>query len=213
MSTYEHYVNAELKKDTFLTPSKKDLIRLKDSIITMRESDAISMLRRHSPDDKSFMLVLMHAEKVKEIALKLSKDAKKVDLEFLKTGSLLHDIGRFEYPPGKNAFKHGVKGAEILRMEGLVDHARVAENHLGVGLTRADITEQKLDIPLKDYLPETREEKIICYADKLARGGQEITPNEARKEVVKRYGDKYGKRFDILKKEVMDIVKNKKKKK
>ena len=46
-------------------------------------------------------------------------------------------------------------------------HARVAERHTGAGLTAAEIEAQKLPLPRTDMLPETMEEKLICYADKF----------------------------------------------
>ena len=62
---------------------------------------------------------------------------------------------------------HGRIGAEILRGEGYPRHARVCERHTGAGLTVKDIIEQQLPLPHQDFLPETIEEKLICYADKF----------------------------------------------
>ena len=45
--------------------------------------------------------------------------------------------------------------------------ARVAELHTGSGLTSAEITQQKLPLPARDYLPSSLLEKLICYADKF----------------------------------------------
>ena len=63
--------------------------------------------------------------------------------------------------------RHGLLGAELLRREGLPRHARVAERHTGTGLTAEAIVAQQLPLPVRDYLPETLEEQIICYADKF----------------------------------------------
>ncbi len=46
-------------------------------------------------------------------------------------------------------------------------HARVCERHTGAGITRSQIIAQKLPLPQQDFLPETMEEKVICYADKF----------------------------------------------
>lgn len=54
-----------------------------------------------------------------------------------------------------------------MRAEGYPRHARVCERHTGAGLTKHDIISQKLPLPEEDYLPETIEEKVICYADKF----------------------------------------------
>ena len=50
--------------------------------------------------------------------------------------------------------------------------ARVCQRHTGAGITRAEIMEQQLPLPLPDdgnepYMPETMEEKLVCYADKF----------------------------------------------
>ena len=54
-----------------------------------------------------------------------------------------------------------------MREEGYPDHARVCERHTGTGLTIEEINEQHLPLPPADYVPETIEEQIICYADKF----------------------------------------------
>ena len=50
---------------------------------------------------------------------------------------------------------------------GYPQHARVCERHTGAGLTKREIIEQELPLPQQDFLPETTEEKLICYADKF----------------------------------------------
>ena len=62
---------------------------------------------------------------------------------------------------------HGRLGAEILRKEGYERHARVCERHTGAGITCKEIIAQGLPLPHQDFLPETLEEKVICYADKF----------------------------------------------
>jgi len=55
----------------------------------------------------------------------------------------------------------------MLRKEGFPRHARVCERHTGSGITREQIINQHLPLPEQDFLPETMEEKVICYADKF----------------------------------------------
>lgn len=45
--------------------------------------------------------------------------------------------------------------------------ARVCERHTGSGLTASEIEREGLPLPHRDFLPETLEEKLICYADKF----------------------------------------------
>ena len=46
-------------------------------------------------------------------------------------------------------------------------HARVAERHTGTGITREAMEKQGLPLPPADYVPETLEEQVVCYADKF----------------------------------------------
>ena len=62
---------------------------------------------------------------------------------------------------------HGRIGADMLRAEGYPRHARVCERHTGAGLTRQEILAQHLPLPAQNFLPETLEEQLICYADKF----------------------------------------------
>ena len=87
---------------------------------------------------------------------------------------MLHDIGICRCDaPGIQCFghepyiRHGLIGGEMLRAEGLPRHARVCERHTGAGLTKAEIIRQSLPLPHQDFLPETMEEQVICYADKF----------------------------------------------
>ena len=87
---------------------------------------------------------------------------------------MLHDIGIIKTDaPGIKCFGtepyicHGILGAEMLRQEGLPRHARVCERHTGAGLSLNEIVSQNLPLPHQDFLPETLEEQVICYADKF----------------------------------------------
>ena len=87
---------------------------------------------------------------------------------------MLHDIGIFKCDAaGIQCFGtepyicHGRIGAELLRSEGFPRHARVCERHTGAGITKAQIIAQNLPLSQQDFLPETMEEKVICYADKF----------------------------------------------
>ena len=87
---------------------------------------------------------------------------------------MLHDIGIFKCDAaGIQCFGtepyicHGRIGAELLRSEGFPRHARVCERHTGAGITKVQIIAQNLPLSQQDFLPETMEEKVICYADKF----------------------------------------------
>ncbi|MGN0234164.1 MAG: HDIG domain-containing metalloprotein [Bacteroidaceae bacterium] len=121
-------------------------------------------------------LLLQHSKDVARKALQVAAHHPELNLDcaFLEEAALLHDIGIVSVN-APNIFCHGTKpyichglaGAEILRKEGLPLHARVAERHTCTGITRKAIEQQNLPLPLGDYLPETIEEQVICYADKF----------------------------------------------
>ncbi|MBW2966689.1 HD domain-containing protein [Candidatus Woesearchaeota archaeon] len=161
----------------------------------MDEKQCIELLKKYALDEERFKKVLEHSRAVQRVALRIAEDivanGHHVDIKFLICACLLHDIGRFKCPPGKSTIKHGIYGAEILRKEGLDErYALVCERHLGSGIDKKDIEEQKLDLPLKDYMPESIEEKIICYADSLIFGTKEGTIEEVIDRYRKEVGEK-----------------------
>ncbi|MCF0198585.1 MAG: HDIG domain-containing protein [Bacteroidaceae bacterium] len=121
-------------------------------------------------------LLLEHSRLVAAKALAVAErhPELQLDTDFLREAAMLHDIGIFlTDAPGihchgtEHYLRHGLLGAELLRREGLPRHARVAERHTGTGLTAEQITSRALPLPVADYLPETLEEQVICYADKF----------------------------------------------
>jgi len=157
------------------------------------EKEAVGLLRKYSTNDESFNKVLNHSRAVQKLALEIAKDIRKnhdVDIDFIKIGSLLHDIGRFKCYK-ENSIRHGVEGGEILRKEGFPKYAEIAETHIGVGITKEDIEKQGLNLPLKDFVPETVEEKIIAYADNLIFGKERGTIQK----VIERFRNELGKSY------------------
>ena len=58
----------------------------------------------------------------------------------------------------------------------------------GAGITREAIEKQQLPLPLQDFLPETLEEQLICYADKFfskTKLDQQKTVEQAEKSLAK----------------------------
>lgn len=110
--------------------------------------------------------VISHIEKVTKKALEIGRILKKkgldVDIELLGIGSYLHDIGRsVTYGVG-----HAVESGKIVRELGFSEPViRLVENHVGAGITAEEA--KRLGLPVKDYIPETLEEKILAYADKF----------------------------------------------
>ena len=139
--------------------------------------DYQAIIDKYYPADDELRRVLwQHSRQVADRCLQIARKHKElpVDVQFLEEAAMLHDIGIFRcnapsiHCHGTEPYiKHGTIGAEILRSEGLPRHARVAERHTGTGLTREQIERQQLPLPHEDFVPETLEEQIVCYADKF----------------------------------------------
>lgn len=139
--------------------------------------DYQTIIDKYYPQDNALRrLLLKHSRQVAQRALQIAQRHPELgaDRRFLEEGAMLHDIGVFRchapsiYCEGTEPYlRHGLIGGQLLRKEGYPDHARVCERHTGTGLTIEEINEQHLPLPPADYVPETIEEQIICYADKF----------------------------------------------
>ncbi len=178
----------------------------------LHTSDLIKKYYKNHP--LAYQLLLEHSRMVTGKALAIARTLAKsteLDLLFISEAAMLHDIGMlFTHAPdlychGEHPYlAHGVIGHNILQNEGLPRHARVCERHTGIGLTAEEIIAQSLPLPVRDMLPETIEEKIICYADlffsKNSRDrDREKTPSEVRQGLIA-YGKEKGEVFDCWKK-------------
>jgi len=132
--------------------------------------------RYYPPGTLAHDVYMNHAIHVAEAAVRIAERVihLKPDIGFIEEAAMLHDIGIFHTrSPGIGCHGdypyicHGYLGRELLERHGLpAGHARVCECHVGVGLTADEIRLWKLPIPVRDMVPLTLEEQIICYADK-----------------------------------------------
>lgn len=139
--------------------------------------DAISVLNNYYPNENELKrILLVHSRSVADKALQVADrhPELKLDTAFLEEAALLHDIGIFlTRAPGIQCFGsepyicHGYLGAELLRKEGFPRHAWVCERHTGAGISVESIIEQRIPVPLRDMIPVSTEEEVICFADKF----------------------------------------------
>ncbi|WP_406104725.1 HD domain-containing protein [Micromonospora globbae] len=130
---------------------------------------------RFAPTEEAFDLVYTHCRIVCAVAEHLlDRRHAPVDVDLVRAGCLLHDIGvyRLYGTAGKldhdNYVRHGVLGHALLRDLGLPEVvARFCSHHTGVGITRADVRRQRLPLPVGDYTADTVEERLVMYADKF----------------------------------------------
>jgi len=120
----------------------------------------------------------------------------KIDLKLLSDGALLHDIGRTV----THSIAHAVEGVKIAKKYNFNDKVlSIIENHIGAGIAKEEA--KKLGLPVKDYFPETIEEKIVANADNLLAGDKKTSINglynkllsqnnkDAAKRVMKLYDE------------------------
>lgn len=151
--------------------------------------EALDLLRRASCS----LLVIKHCKAVSKLAVKVARELRgkgvKVDLELVRVGGLLHDIGRSK----THGIDHAVVGAEIARSFNLPPAiVRIVERHMGSGIPAEEAA--SLGLPERDFTPETLEEKIVTYSDKLIENNHEISFDEA----LKRFSDEFGESHAIV---------------
>lgn len=139
--------------------------------------DYQKIIDKYYPEGNELRAIIMrHSRDVVDRALAIADRHPELGLNrvFLEEAAMLHDIGVFRTDaPGIQCFgtepyiRHGIIGAEIMRAEGFPRHARVCERHTGTGITREAIRQLELPLPDRDFMPETLEEQVICYADKF----------------------------------------------
>ncbi|XRO76324.1 TIGR00295 family protein [Methanocaldococcus sp. 10A] len=143
------------------------------------------------------------SEHAYELALAIKNNGYSVDVELVRLGGLLHDIGRSK----THGIEHGVVGAEILRKLGFDEKlALIAERHIGAGITKEEAI--VLGLPPKDYLPITLEEKIVAHADNLIFGTKRVEIDDVIKKFEKKLGENHPsiKRIILLNEEINNLL-------
>ena len=176
--------------------------------------DCLSIIQRYyTPGNDDYRVLVSHSRKVADMAVALSQRlidrGTPIDIEFVEEAAMLHDIGMCRTDaPGIHChgtepyILHGILGRKMLDGMGLFRHGRVCERHTGAGITAAEIVAQHLPIePPRDLVPESLEEKVVCYADKFFSKSRIDEPpktlERARQSLAKFGGDTLS-RFDDL---------------
>jgi len=134
--------------------------------------------------------VIAHCKVVSALAVQIAKACEKkglnVDIKLVEVGALLHDIGRSK----THGVDHVVRGAEIASSLNLPESVVcIVERHAGGGITLDEA--EKLGWPIKSYLPNTIEEKIVTYADKLVEGSRRIPIERTLKKLSRELGENH----------------------
>lgn len=126
--------------------------------------------------------VIRHVEAVTELAVEIAKACKEkgysVDLKLVEIGALLHDIGRSK----THSVHHAVVGAEIAASLNMPEPVlSIIKRHVGGGISSTEA--KKLGWQKDIYIPQTLEEKIVCYADKLIAGSRRVPIEDTIEEL------------------------------
>ncbi len=174
--------------------------------------DTLSIIYRfYDPESDLCKLLIKHSTQVAELSKQFSQRLiathVPVDIDFVEEAAMLHDIGIIHtdasgiYCHGTEPYiRHGVLGRAMLDEIGLFRHALVCERHTGTGLTLNDIESRGLPLPHRDLLPQSIEEKIVCYADKFFSKSHPDAPRSveiARSKLMK-FGEETVARFDEM---------------
>lgn len=109
--------------------------------------------------------IIDHCKVVYERSKDITKFYDNVDLDLIKAGCMLHDVGRTI----TNGIEHAYLGADLLRdLEVDEKICLITERHIGAGITPDEA--KALGLPDRNYIPETIEEKIVAHSDNLVHG-------------------------------------------
>ena len=157
--------------------------------------ECLDLLKKSGCSDK----VIRHCKAVRDVAVRIAKKAH-ADVELVEAGALLHDIGRSK-THGVFHVLEGVKIARKLRLP--EDIINIIERHIGAGLS-AEVA-GRLNLPPRDYIPKTLEEKIVCHADSLIDNCEKQNiENEVKRALIEGHKE-YADRLVNLHKELSDI--------
>lgn len=151
-------------------------------------------------------IVTIHSQQVAKKALQIC-EAKNLPLDpqDVFCAAMLHDIGVVKCnAPGIFAFGtqpyilHGIEGRKMLEKHGLAKYASICDTHTGAGISKENIKKNKIPLPIKDYIPSTLLEKLICYSDKFYSKSNNLTKEKSIDQILnqmKQFGDDSVKRF------------------
>lgn len=159
-------------------------------------------------------IYLDHCGKVASLALGILKNKElELDAGLVEEAAMLHDIGicltdapSLDCHGTSHYLLHGILGGRMLRDHGYCEEvARVAERHTGTGLSPREAGEiilPKLSfpVPLPPLMPQTRLERLVCYADKFysKSGPSSRKSMERARTSVAKFGPENAARFDAL---------------
>jgi uncharacterized protein (TIGR00295 family) len=106
--------------------------------------------------------VITHCRAVSELAVEIALRIDGADVELVRAGGLLHDLGRAR----THGIGHAVEGVKIAKELGLPDEITgIIRNHIGAGLPADEAA--AMGLPSEEFMPVTIEQKIVAHADNM----------------------------------------------
>ncbi len=131
--------------------------------------------------------VVRHCKAVERLAVQIAEACRKeglnVDLQLVRIGALLHDIGRSK----THRVNHVIEGIRIAQSLGLPDSlVSIIGCHAGGGISVEEA--KRLGWPPGRYVPQTLEERIVAYADKLVEGSHRVKIERTIEKFSRKFG-------------------------
>jgi uncharacterized protein len=165
---------------------------------------AIALLRKNLCAPQVIRHCVAVADLAMETANILQSKGYKINVELVEAGALLHDLGRSK----THTIDHAIVGSQIAQSIGLPDSViRIIKRHVGAGISTEEA--KKLGWPRDVYTPQSLEEKVVSYADKLISHSKR-TPIQAEiKLLQKENKHEAAERVRRLHKEITCLLENK----
>lgn len=140
------------------------------------EQQCIDILKAQGVPDR----VIKHVCTVTRLAVAIATKSG-ADVDLVRAGALLHDVGRSR----THGIRHGVEGEAIARSLSLPEPlVLIIRKHVGAGILPQEA--RLLGLPERDYVPSTREEKIVCHADNLVGDADYMSSKQAYDDFVRK---------------------------
>lgn len=169
------------------------------------KEQAIALLKDSGCSDYVISHCIAVAELSLEIANKLQNKGLTINLALVEAGALLHDVGRSK----THTVDHAVVGAQIAKSLGLPESIiKIIKRHVGAGITAEEA--KWLGWPQDVYTPQSLEEKVVSYADKLIDKSERITIETEIKRLREENKSEAAQRVGLLHQEMTKLLGNEK---
>ncbi len=170
------------------------------SLLPTREQ-AIGILQENNCPRQVINHCLAVAEIAVELANQLKGKGQQINVELVLAGALLHDLGRSK----SQTVNHSLVGAQIAQEIGLpATVVNIIKRHVGAGITSSEA--EVMGWPVDVYVPQTLEEKVVAYADKLIGNSKRVPIEKEIRRLRKENKMDAAERVKALHEEMTDLL-------